>query len=1016
MHIRKAVTTVNKRLYNNKLDIIYRGCEYMHSNRALRASLLSFLLVLGSFTVFIVPSVCAEPDDERTDLYFTKYNTIISQILFPSEDDYYYGDSLIGNITSQMSTTRPIEEEDSSWPPKKIFTDNQSADFQDRINQDYIELGIMWMVYNNPELVTELAKNFTQGDPLFESIIDKIDYELINPFRINEDFTYNGKESIILNGKIIFDLYLSSKSKMLRRDSIKVSISTTSTILGVPISSEEIKNVTTTIEPTLKNSVKKQQIELDLSNESIIIEPGDTLRFSVELIPKNKPVLKAWFSRDGILDWRNMENILNQLQNRAEKMSGRNGQILKGIGDLLLSLFNVTELLPNNTSLSDLIIYEDIFDFINVQTGSSFIFASTAHPSRVILPIELTNSEENTKTFYLHDENVMDTSQPAGIEKNLNLETTPLIWDRQTLGERNKIIKDASVNLYFRNLRLKKPVTVTLVDNNNTEIASITQDVEGFSIGNDPTTFTFNDLDYELFYNHQLNLYASLSNGTGSGILRHTKLLYDSYDHPSSVTVELGETDNIQFEITSDPEDALIIPGGELKYTLSIESLYDDEIDLDISEDKSGDWSYSIVEPLPISIPAGETEEINVIVKSENNKNEAYGDEIDLTFEVSGKTGIDKKTATALVDQEAIEYNIDIYGQDESKNIKKGNSGTFYFVIENKNTGAIDDEDSYTITASSKNDWELKFTDSTPSLEIGEKTDTKRIFVKVYVPENTTINSDIITVTVTSDNNPEASEIINVTVNALQPSIFENIVEFFKSTANSLGIDDMFGSKAPYVLAGILAILIILIILILIFILRRKSVKIICTERIQEIDPSEEAIFDITLNNPTRKTKTYEITSKISPESSKWQTATDVEKITIAARSSKQILLVAKPEETVESNDWTEIKLNVSVSGKKKSEEITTMVMAKDGKTILRIKNVFSWPREFKEGDRIVTSFILENKGNISARNVKVILFTNGKQKNKVEVTIPRGGYAEIKIPWIALKGKNDLELKAIEQ
>jgi hypothetical protein len=286
----------------------------------------------------------------------------------------------------------------------------------------------------------------------------------------------------------------------------------------------------------------------------------------------------------------------------------------------------------------------------------------------------------------------------------------------------------------------------------------------------------------------------------------------------------------------------------------------------------------------------------------------------------------------------------------------------------------------------------------------------------VYVPENTTLDSDVITITVTSDNNPDASEAINVTVNVLEHSIFENIVEFFKSAANSLGLDDMFGSKAPYVLAGILAILIVLIILILIFLLRRKSVKIICTDRIQEIDPSEEAVFDITLNNSTRRTKTYKIMSKVSPASSKWQTATDVEKITIEARSSKQILLVAKPEETVESNDWTEVKLNVSVSGKKKSEEITTMVMAKDGKTLLRIKNVFSWPREFKKGDRIITSFVLENKGNISARNVKVVLFINGKQKNKVEVTIPRGGYAEIKLPWIALKGKNELQLKAIEQ
>ena len=92
---------------------------------------------------------------------------------------------------------------------------------------------------------------------------------------------------------------------------------------------------------------------------------------------------------------------------------------------------------------------------------------------------------------------------------------------------------------------------------------------------------------------------------------------------------------------------------------------------------------------------------------------------------------------------------------------------------------------------------------------------------------------------------------------------------------------------------------------------------------------------------------------------------------------------MAKPEETAEPNDWTEIKLNVKVSGKKRSEEITTMITIKEGKTLLRIKDVFSWPREFKKGDRITTSLKLDNKGTITAQNVKVILFINGKQKNK---------------------------------
>ena len=655
-------------------------------------------------------------------------------------------------------------------------------------------------------------------------------------------------------------------------------------------------------------------------------------------------------------------------------------------------------------------------DLIDGITGSSFYFASADYPSRIILPVNLRGEEDNQKTYYLHDGNVIDISQPAGNEQSLNLETTQSIWTGPTISERSKIITDVSVNLYFRNLRLiKKPVTVTLIDNNEIEIATLTQDVDSLNIGSNPTTFTFNDLDYELMYNHHLNLAISLANGTGSGFLRHTKLLYDSADHPSSVTVKFKETYNIQFEISSNPEYALVIPGGEVEYTLSIDSKYDDEISINILKDMSGDWSITGAED-SISVNAGETKEVTVIVKSESNLNDAYGDSIDLTFEVSGKTGLDRKTTTAIVDEEAIEYDIGIFGQDESKNIKKGKSGTFYFVVENKNTGAIDDEDSYSIFAESKNDWEIKYTDSTPPLVIGEKTDAKRIFVKVYVPKNATKKSDTITVTVTSDNNPEVSTSINVTVDVTEPSIFESIVKFFESAAESLGLDDALGSKAPYVLMAGLLLLIIIIIIIIVYLLKKKSVEIICTERVQEIDPDGEAVFEITIRNPTRKTKTFDIRSNVNPISTQWLVATNKENITLEPKTSEIILLVVKPEESLESSDWTEINFNVNASGKKKSKDITIMVMLKEGKTLLRIQDVFSWPKDFKKGDRIITSFKLENKGNISARNVKVVLFINEKEKNKVEVTIPSGGFADIKIPWIALKGKNDLKLKAIEQ
>jgi hypothetical protein len=87
----------------------------------------------------------------------------------------------------------------------------------------------------------------------------------------------------------------------------------------------------------------------------------------------------------------------------------------------------------------------------------------------------------------------------------------------------------------------------------------------------------------------------------------------------------------------------------------------------------------------------------------------------------------------------------------------------------------------------------------------------------------------------------------------------------------------------------------------------------------------------------------------------------------------------------------------------------------KEGKTVLQLLNVTHWPTTFSPGERILTSFNLANNGTIAARNVKVFFYLNGKQKNKVEVTLPAGNIADIQIPWIAEKGKNHVRIRIKE-
>jgi hypothetical protein len=92
------------------------------------------------------------------------------------------------------------------------------------------------------------------------------------------------------------------------------------------------------------------------------------------------------------------------------------------------------------------------------------------------------------------------------------------------------------------------------------------------------------------------------------------------------------------------------------------------------------------------------------------------------------------------------------------------------------------------------------------------------------------------------------------------------------------------------------------------------------------------------------------------------------------------------------------------------------MVSIKEGKPLIQITDAFTWPKDPLKGDRVITSFKLQNRGTLTAPNINVKFFLNGRQKNKVKVTIPAGGYADIKIPWTAVKGKNKILIKAVEK
>ena len=210
-------------------------------------------------------------------------------------------------------------------------------------------------------------------------------------------------------------------------------------------------------------------------------------------------------------------------------------------------------------------------------------------------------------------------------------------------------------------------------------------------------------------------------------------------------------------------------------------------------------------------------------------------------------------------------------------------------------------------------------------------------------------------------------------------------------------------------------VIILFFLIILALVLTIQSIKIICTDRIKEIEGTEQAVFDVTLKNPLRKSQSFDIQIKQTASESKWVTTFEPSTVLLEGRASKTVQVTVTPTEKTEVKDWNQIDVQVKKTGHKKKESIALLAMMKEGTTLLQIKNVSHWPMHFSPGEKVITSFSLSNNGTIAARNAKIFFYLNGKQKNKVEVTLPVGNIADIQIPWIAEKGKNRIHIRVKE-
>jgi len=627
--------------------------------------------------------------------------------------------------------------------------------------------------------------------------------------------------------------------------------------------------------------------------------------------------------------------------------------------------------------------------------------------------------DENIITYYLDSELNLKTEEPEGYSPSRTSLNEPKKWEGASL-ERNKIIKNVTAELYLHYPRLftlrKINVNVTLYAGEDF-IASDQKTLDRTTLiellqrgPNNPTLFTFEEVLVEEIWNgRNISLKVSVDEAPLFS-LRPTYLLCDSNDYPSAITFNFEETTNIDLTIIEGAEDdpVPVIPGGSAEFVLNITSVHEDTIKIDITPDDPEDLEdWSIEHPEYVDISENSFAIVNVVVKSIDNTSSAEYDDIQLVFTASGLTGIDSEEVAVEVSKDAVEYDITVT-TPPGKEIKHGESGNYIFKIKNSNTGIW--PDSYEIKASSEQEWanlSYKLEDAN-HVDIGEEF---IVNVIVTVPWYTDITTDVLKFTVISkESNEEFIFTVNVTTTVITPNILESTYHFFESVAKDIGLDEILGSYAAAFLIFIIVFLILIFLIPAIYLIKKKFVEIICLDRIKDITPDEEAKFDITLQNPSKQTLTYEIHTELESES--WDISLDKESVVVEPKQSSVVVLSVKPTDYIKSDEWVEIKVIVKVVEKKKSVEISTFTNIKGGKPEVKITGVFHWPKIFNKDDRVETSFRLNNTGNVSASNINVILYVNDEEKNKVEdITIPRGGYAEIEMPWIAVKGKNKISI-----
>lgn len=299
----------------------------MQAHKALNVLAVTFLLSIGALLPALsIPSAHGESTQGETTLYFTD-----ALGFFENENSSDLG---------ILSQNPPVKQNDSVYPPS-LFIKNTSR-FLPRYSSN-IDQWITWFSTSWAfSFLGEIDKNFSDILDLFGIIP--------GPNRVVEEYTYTGNESVTINGAISFNLFFQqpNRERLDRlspfKDSVEIALYSINMNTFIP---QLIDKTNITLETNGQPSIYKQQIVL--SDISYTVTPGETLIFSVEIIPSNK-TFSNWITKH--ID---INKIISRLQNIASFLENRSKlPKIQNVGTIIKDLLSAIDEIGINITAEDI--------------------------------------------------------------------------------------------------------------------------------------------------------------------------------------------------------------------------------------------------------------------------------------------------------------------------------------------------------------------------------------------------------------------------------------------------------------------------------------------------------------------------------------------------------------------------------------------------------------------------------------------------------------------------------------